>query len=99
MRKSAQVVSIARARHPLRAMENQIDAAIVDNAHVTVAMIEARKAANLPAGAGHALIKRNLQIGLALGEIRENAVELHADCRDFLETVDLPTGFGDQWDC
>ena len=99
MHKSAQIVSIARARHPLRSMEDQIDSAIVENANVTVAMIEGRRAANLPAEAGHALIKRNLEIGAALGELRATTVELHADCRDFLKTVDMPVAYGDQWDC
>ena len=87
------------ARLPLRAMEDEIDAAIAGSAKLTIAMIEARKAAGLPIRDGHALIYKNMEIGMALADARAQAVKLHAGCAAFGRRLDLPTLFGDQWDC
>ena len=87
------------ARLPLRAMEDEIDAAIAGSAKLTIAMIEARKAAGLPIRDGHALIYKNMEIGMALADARAQAVKLHAGCAALGRRLDLPTMFGDQWDC
>ena len=87
------------ARLPLRAMEDEIDAAIAGSAKLTIAMIEARKAAGLPIRDGHALIYKNMEIGMALADARAQAVKLHAGCAALGRRLDLPTMYGDQWDC
>lgn len=94
------IVQLARTRHPLRSMEDQIDRAIADNANVTIAMVDARRRAGLAAAQGHGLLHRNLEIGVQLGRIRGDAVALHSDCLAFLQDcVGGERMYGDQWEC
>ena len=95
----ADFTAAIEARLPLRAMEDEIDAAIAGSAKLTIAMLEARKAAGLPLRDGHALIYKNMEIGMVLADARAQAVKLHAGCAAFGRRLDLPSMFGDQWDC
>lgn len=100
MRNNLKVAHLAAPRHPLRALEDQIDGAIADNASVTLAMLDARKRAGLAAAQGHILLKRNLDLGVQLGQLRGDTVSLHADCLTFLQAnADAEEMYGDQWDC
>jgi DNA-binding CsgD family transcriptional regulator len=100
MNANLKIAQLARPRHPLRAMEDQIDRAISDNATVTIAMIDARQRAGLSAEQGHGLLHRNLEIGVELGRIRGETVTLHSDCLDFLRSSGDPERmYGDQWEC
>ncbi|UVO50142.1 hypothetical protein M0208_06270 [Sphingomonas sp. SUN019] len=100
MKTSLKIAHLAAPRHPLRSMEDQIDRAIADNASVTLAMLDARGRAGLAAAQGHGLLKRNLDLGVQLGQLRGDTVTLHADCLEFLKTnVDAERMYGDQWDC
>ena len=74
----ADFTAAIEARLPLRAMEDEIDAAIAGSAKLTIAMLEARKAAGLPLRDGHALIYKNMEIGMVLADARAQAVKLHA---------------------
>jgi len=91
--------AVIEARIPLRAMEDDIDAAIAGSAKLTIAMIEARKMAGLTVSEGHALLLRNIEIGRALADARAQAVRLHAGCAAFGRRLGMPAMFGDQWDC
>lgn len=95
----ADLTAAMAARLPLRALENDIDAAIAGSARLTIAMIEARRMAGLPIRDGHALIHKNMEIGMVLAEARAQAVRLHSGCAAFGRRMDMPTMFGDQWDC
>ena len=94
------IAQLARPRHPLLSMEDQIDSAIAENASVTIAMIDARRRAGLAAMQGHGLLHRNLEIGVELGRIRGDAVALHSDCLEFLRSsAKGERMYGDQWEC
>lgn len=100
MNANLKIAQLARPRHPLRSMEDQIDRAIADNASVTIAMIDARQRAGLAASDGHGLLHRNLEIGVELGRIRGEAVTLHSDCLAFLQSSGgAEHMYGDQWEC
>lgn len=100
METTLKIAQLAKPRHPLRSMEDQIDRAIADNASTTIAMIDARQRAGLSAEQGHTLLHRNLEIGVQLGRVRGETVSLHADCLAFLNAAREPERmYGDQWDC
>jgi len=100
MNANLKIAQLARPRHPLRSMEDQIDRAIADNANVTIAMIDARQRAGLAAADGHGLLHRNLKIGVELGRIRGDTVALHSDCLAFLQaSAGAERMYGDQWEC